>query len=83
MKKITALTAQKRDPNRLNVYLDGEFAFGLARITAVWLKVGDNLDEQKIKQLQVEDSNERAIQQALLFLSYRVRTSASTKFRRK
>ncbi len=76
MKKITALTAQKRDPNRVNVYLDGEFAFGLARITAAWLKVGDVLDEAKIQTLQAEEAKERALQQALLFLSYRARSEA-------
>lgn len=74
MKKITALTAQKNNPNRVNVYLDGEFAFGLARITAAWLKVSDQLTEEKIAALQVDDERERAYQQAMLFLSYRARS---------
>lgn len=76
MKKITALEVQKRSPNRVNVYLDGEFAFGLARIVAAWLKVNSMLDDEKIRQLQAEDARERAIQQALLFLSYRARSEA-------
>lgn len=74
MKKITAITAQKKNPNRVNIYLDGEFAFALARITAAWLKIGDILSDEKIASLQAEDSKERALQQALLFLSYRVRS---------
>lgn len=74
MKKITALTAQKKNPNRVNVHLDGEFAFALARISAAWLKVGDALSDGKIAQLQSEDARERALQQALLFLSYRARS---------
>jgi len=76
MKKITALEAQKRNPNRVNVYLDGEFAFGVARIVAAWLKVGDTLDDAKIEKMQAEDAQERAIQQALLFLSYRARSES-------
>ena len=76
MKKITALIVQKRDPNRVNLYLDGEYAFGLARIVAAWLKVGSELDEKKIEQLQAEDARERALQQALLFLSYRTRSES-------
>lgn len=76
MKKITALVIQKRNPNRVNVYLDGEYAFGLARIVAAWLRVGLELDEEKIKQMQVGDARERAIQQALLFLSYRARSES-------
>jgi regulatory protein len=76
MKKITALVVQKRNPNRVNVHLDGEYAFGLARIVAAWLRVGQELDEEKLKRLQVEDARERAVQQALLFLSHRARSES-------
>jgi len=76
MKKITALVVQKRNPNRVNIYLDGEYAFGVARIVAAWLRVGLELDEKKIEQLQNEDAHERALQQALLFLSYRARSES-------
>jgi regulatory protein len=74
MKKLTAMEVQKNNPNRVNIYLDGEFAFGLARITAAWLKTGDLLSEEKIAKLQADDARERAYQQALLFLSYRTRS---------
>lgn len=60
----------------MNIHLDGEFAFGLERITAAWLRVGQELDEKKIEQLQAEDARERALQQALLFLSYRARSES-------
>ncbi|HSL31865.1 MAG TPA: RecX family transcriptional regulator [Anaerolineales bacterium] len=76
MKKITAITVQKRSPNRVNVHLDGEFAFGLARIVAAWLRIGQELSEEKIQQLQLEDARERAYQQAMLFLSYRARSES-------
>lgn len=76
MPKITALQPQKRDPQRVNIHLDGDYAFSLARIVAAWLKVGQELSEEKIASLQTEDSRERAYQQALLFLSYRARSEA-------
>jgi regulatory protein len=76
MKKITAIVAQKKNRNRVNIHLDGEFAFGLAAIVAGWLRVGQELDEKKIEQLQAEDAKERALQQALLYLSYRARTES-------
>src|SRR5688500_19017816 len=76
MKKITAIEVQKRSPNRVNIHLDGEFAFGLARIVAAWLRVGQELSEEKVEQLQVEDARERAFQQAMLFLSYRARSES-------
>ena len=76
MKKITAIEVQKRTPNRVNLHLDGEFAFGLARIVAAWLRVGQELSDEKIEQLQAEDARERAYQQAMLFLSYRARSES-------
>jgi regulatory protein len=76
MKKITALEVQRKNPNRVNVHLDGEFAFGLARIVAAWLRVGQQISEEKIEQLISEDARERAFQQAMLFLSYRARSES-------
>jgi regulatory protein len=76
MKKITAIEVQKRTPNRVNIHLEGEFAFGLARIVAAWLRVGQELSDEKIEQLQAEDARERAYQQAMLFLSYRARSES-------
>lgn len=74
MATITALSAQKRNPNRINVELDGEFAFGLSRVVAAWLHLGQELGEQKIAELQSEDEREVALQKSLHFLSYRPRT---------
>ena len=74
MKEITSISVQKKNPNRVNIYLDGEFAFGVARITAAWLKIGDELNDEKIARLLAEDTREWAYQQALLYLSYRVRS---------
>lgn len=78
-RRITSLTVQKRNPNRVNVYLEGEFAFGLARVVAAWLYLGQELSEERIAQLQEEDSSEVAYQKALNFLSYRSRTEAEVR----
>jgi regulatory protein len=75
MRRITAIHAQKKNPNRLNIHLDGEFAFGLSRIVAAWLSVGQELSDDKITSLLAEDGREEAFQQAMLFLSYRPRSS--------
>ncbi len=76
MKTITAIEAQKKNPNRVNIYLDGEFAFGITRIVAAWLQLGQTLEDEKIANLQAEDAREQAYQQAMLFLSYRARSEA-------
>jgi regulatory protein len=73
-RQITAIHVQKHDPNRLNIELDGEFAFGLSRLVAAWLKVGDLLDEDRINTLIKSDSSEVAYQKAIRLLDYRPRT---------
>lgn len=77
--EITALKAQKRNRQRVNVYLDGEFAFGVSRIVAAWLEVGQRINDEKITQLKSEDGREVAYQQALKYLSYRPRSEAEVK----
>ena len=77
--KITALTVQKRNRQRVNVFLDGEFAFGLARITAAWLEVGQEISDEKIAELKAEDAREVAYLQALKYLNYRPRTEAEVR----
>jgi regulatory protein len=79
--KITALKAQKRNPNRINIYLDGEFAFGLTRIVAAWLCVGQELSDEQITKLQQQDTNEVAYQKAINFLGTRPRSRAEVEKR--
>jgi regulatory protein len=73
-RKVTSIKVQKKNPNRVNIYLDEEFAFGLPRIVAAWLHIGQELSEEKIASLRAEDTRERAFQQALKFLNFRQRS---------
>jgi regulatory protein len=75
-KTITALRFQKRNKNRVNVYIDGQFAFGLAAIEAAHLQVGQTLSANDIARLQRQDEVEKAYERALNFLSYRPRSEA-------
>ncbi len=77
--RITALTLQKRNHQRVNVFLDGEFAFGLSRITAAWLQIDQLISDEKIAELQATDDREVAYQQALKLLSYRQRSVAEVR----
>ena len=74
MRKITAIAVQKKNPNRVNISLDDEFAFGLSRIVAAWLRLGQELSDEKIAALQNEDAREVAYVKALRFLGYRARS---------
>ena len=77
--KVTALKVQKHHPNRINVYLDNEYSFGLSRITAAWLQVGQQLSPSRIAKLQADDAREVAYMQALRFLDYRPRSRAEVR----
>jgi regulatory protein len=77
--KITELRFQKRNKDRVNVYLDGRFAFGLAAVEAAHLKVGQELSDTDIARLQKQDEIEQAYERALNFLSYRPRSEAEVR----
>lgn len=74
--RITTLKVQKKNPNRVSVYLDEEFAFGVSRIVAAWLQVGQTLSDEKIASLQQQENQEAALQRAMLLLSYRPHSEA-------
>lgn len=74
MPKVTLLERQKKNSERVNVFLDGEFAFGLNIMDALQLKKGQELDEQSVAELQHKDSIVKAIDVAVNLLSYRPRS---------
>jgi regulatory protein len=71
---ITALVVQEKNKERVSVYLDGEYAFGLAMIEALKLRKGQQLSEEDIARLRALDEIEVAHEAALNFLSYRPRS---------
>jgi regulatory protein len=74
VRTITRLVMQKNDKERVNIYLDGVFAFGLALTEAMHLKVGQVLSEEEITALQQEDEFLKAYQRALDYLARRPRS---------
>jgi len=74
--KVTALTPQQKNKERVNVHIDGRFAFGLAAIVAARLKPGQLLSEAEIARLQSLDEVEEAYNKALGYLSYRPRSKS-------
>jgi regulatory protein len=76
MGKITALKYQKKNRDRVSVYLDGQFAFGLPAIVAASLKPGQSLSEAEIEDLRQQGVVEGAYDRALNYLSYRPRSRA-------
>ncbi len=76
---ITALEAQQHNKERVNVYLDGEFAFGLTLLEAARLRKGQILTDQQIVALRSQDAVEQAYDRAVRFLAQRPRSSAEVR----
>jgi len=71
---ITALRLQKHDKERVNVFLDGEYAFSVSLNAALALKRGQPLSQADVERLQREDEVNRAYHHALRMLGYRPRS---------
>jgi regulatory protein len=74
--RITALEYQKKNPDRVSVFIDGRFAFGLPGIIAARLKQGQFLSDAEIQSLEADGSVETAYDRTLNYLSYRPRSRA-------
>jgi regulatory protein len=74
--RVTAIELQARDPQRLNLFLESRFAFGLsaAVVAASGLQVGMVLSATDVAGLLRREAGEQAMQQAYVYLSYRARS---------
>ena len=76
--RITAIEPQKHHLERVNVYVDGEFRFALAReiVYRSGLVSGDEIDEARVAELEGEDAFWKARESALNLLSFRARAAS-------
>ena len=82
MRQITAIEKQaKLGSKRLNVYLDGKYAFSLAEDLAARLRPGDYLSDAELADLRREDDVHQVYDAALNLLSYRPRSVAELRGR--
>jgi len=72
---ITNITSQK-DPERVNIFIDNQFAFGLFYSTKeeLGLKKGLEVDESLLESIRSKDELQSAKSKAYQYLSYRQRT---------
>jgi regulatory protein len=73
---ISVIEVQARNPRRVNVSLDGTYAFALSMevATEANLKPGMALSDQRIADLVAEDTMQKTYDATLNFLSYRPRS---------
>ncbi|MCU0372611.1 MAG: RecX family transcriptional regulator, partial [Ignavibacteria bacterium] len=73
--KITGIEHQKKD-GRFNIFIDGEFAFGLYRETVYnfGLRVNDELTQPEIDRMRTEDELNFGKKVAFRYLNYKPRS---------
>ena len=83
MSKITAIRAGRRPGKRVNIFLNGKFAFGLEAELVVkeGLYVGQELSDSQIDTLAGSDHFERCLNAANRYLSYRPRSESELRER--
>ena len=83
--RITRIEAQKKRADRVSIYLDGEFAFGLSHEVLVrfGLAKGDVLLPERLAEIQAAESVQTAKAKALALISYRPRSTAEIRQRLK
>ena len=72
--QITSLQRQKRNSERVSVYLDGAYAFSLPALEAVKLRREQHLSDQEIVALKTLDLRAKAYDRAVGFLAIRPRS---------
>ena len=81
--RITRISAQVRDPKRSNIFLDGEFAFGMTtdRVLLEGLAPNDELTAEQVARLVALDESDRATDAGMMLLSYRPRSAKEVRDR--
>lgn len=80
---VSAVQAQKKDPDRCSVFLDGSFAFGLHVniVVETGLRKGLRLDGPTCRGLVEKDLYYKAFKRCLDYLGYRPRTEREIRIR--
>lgn len=76
MPKITDMQIQKNNKTRANVFIDGEFAFGLEMLTVMklGLKIGKEVSECQLSQAVFDSEKSVAFERAVNYLSRCMKT---------
>ncbi|MBE7090122.1 MAG: hypothetical protein E7362_04900 [Clostridiales bacterium] len=76
MSKITAITSQEKDKNRCNIFVDGDFLFSVHIDTVMdyRLKAGDEISEEKLREIKLEGDKSFALKKAMKYVSGSLKT---------
>ena len=73
---ITEVKTQKKNTNRVSVYIDGKFAFGMTQVDALYyhIKEGEEISNERYKQIVEELIYAKARDKAIKLLGYSAKT---------
>ena len=74
--KVTKLSSQKKDPSRVNMYIDDEFFCGISldNLAKFGIYVGKELQEDEINKIQVHELKNRFLSRATEYISKSIKT---------
>jgi regulatory protein len=74
--QITALQPQSGNPNRTNVFVDGQFLLGVNTLIVLQmgLEVNQEISGDQLEELRREEALQQAVDRALNYLSFRPRS---------
>ena len=78
---ITALKLQQNNKERVSIFLDGQFAFGVTLDVAAGLHQGQHLSDGEIEALRTQDDIDKAYAAALHYLAARPRSCSEVEQR--
>lgn len=83
MGRITAISSQRRNPDRYSIFIEGEFVLGIDKKTVedMDLRVGKLVDEKDLKKITSQEELNKAQAYALMLLGYRERSLREIKIR--
>ena len=71
---ITKLGIQKKNKERVNVFLDEKYAFAVTLTVALELKKGQFLSDAEIERFKQQDDRHKAYDRAIFYLGFRARS---------
>lgn len=79
--KVTKLVSQKRDPDRVNMYIDEEFYCGISLdgIAKFNIYLGKELEESDLEEILFEELKNRFFQRAINYISRAIKTEVQLK----
>lgn len=79
--KVTQLSSQKKNPSRVNLYVDGEFFCGLSldAIAKFGIFQGREIEEDELEEILMDELKSRFSQRAISYISRGIKTESQMK----